>query len=66
MGLLGEVPGMIAFLFTADDALVIEDDARKTLGDRSAEVLDAALLALEAREPWDTASLEEVLRETLV
>ena len=43
VALLGEVPGMIAFLFTADDALVIEDDARKTLGDRSAEVLDAAL-----------------------
>jgi glutamyl-tRNA synthetase len=66
VGLLGEVPSMIAFLFTADDALVIEDDARKTLGDRSAEVLDAALLALEALEPWDTASLEDVLRAALV
>jgi glutamyl-tRNA synthetase len=66
VALLGEVPGMIAFLFTDDDALVIEDDARKTLGDRSAEVLDAALGVLERCEPWDTASLEKVLRDELV
>lgn len=66
VALLGEVPGMIAFLFTADDALVIEDDARKTLGDRSAEVLDAALEALDSMEGWATASLEEVLRDALV
>ena len=66
VALLGEVPGMVAFLFTDDDALVIEDDARKTLGDRSAEVLDAALGVLEGCELWDTASLEKVLRDELV
>jgi len=64
--LLGEVPGMIAFLFTSDESLTIEDDARKTLGDRSADVLDAALAVLEGLDDWTTASLEQALRDALV
>ena len=66
VGLLGEVPGMIAFLFTADDALVIDEEARKTLGERSPEVLDEALAVLEDLQTWDTASLENALRSALV
>lgn len=66
VALLGEVPPMIAFLFTPDDQLAIAPEARSTLGDQSGTVLDAALEALEALEPWSTEGLEAVLRETLV
>ena len=66
VALLGEVPGMIAFLFTSDGALTIEDDARKTLGDRSADVLDAAVAVLNGLDEWTTASLEDALRGALV
>jgi glutamyl-tRNA synthetase len=66
VALLGEVPEMVAFLFTADDALVVEDDARKTLGENAAEVLDQALTHLTSLETWTTSALEEVLRQALV
>ena len=66
VALLGEVPGMIAFLFTSDEALTIEDDARKTLGDRSADGLDAAVAVLDGLDEWTTASLEDALRGALV
>ncbi len=66
VALLGEVPGMIAFLFTSDEALTIEDDARKTLGDRSADVLDAAVAVLDGLDEWTTAALEDALRGALV
>ncbi|MEL0257010.1 MAG: glutamate--tRNA ligase [Pontimonas sp.] len=66
VALLGEVPGMIGFLFTSDEALTIEDDARKTLGDRSADVLNAAVAALDGLDEWTTAALEDALRGALV
>ena len=66
VALLGEVPGMIAFLFTSDEALTIDDDARKTLGDRSTDVLDAAVAVLDGLDEWTTASLEDALRGALV
>ena len=66
VGLLGEVPEMVAFLFTADADLVIADDARSTLKEGAAEVVDATLSALEASDEWTTEALEKVLREALV
>jgi glutamyl-tRNA synthetase len=63
---MGEIPAMVAFLFTPDEKLRIDDDARKTLGDQSAEVLDRALEALEKLETWTKTSVEEILREALV
>ena len=66
VGLLGEVPEMVAFLFTSDADLVIADDALSTVKDGAAEVIDAALSALEASSEWTTESLERVLREALV
>ncbi len=66
VGLLGEVPDMVAFLFTEDSALTIAEDAQATLRDGAADVLDAATTALEALEEWTTASLEECLRQALV
>ena len=66
VGLLGEVPGMVAFLFTADDALVIDDEARGQLRDQAAEVLDRAIETLKATEDWSASSLEAALRAVLV
>ena len=66
VALMGEIPAMVAFLFTPDEKLRIDDDARKTLGDQSAEVLDRALEALEKLETWTKTSVEEILREALV
>ncbi len=57
---------MVAFLFTTDDKLVIADDARSTLGDQAATVLDAAIAVLEPVQDWATATLETTLREALV
>ena len=47
MTLLGEAVGMLGFLLTADEDLVIEDDARAGLRADAAEVLDAATAALD-------------------
>jgi glutamyl-tRNA synthetase len=66
VGLLGEVPDLIRFVFLADDAIEIEADARKTLQDSSASVLEAAIAALEGLETWNTASVEDVLRAAIV
>ncbi len=64
--LLGEAPEMLGFLFKADNAVDIADDARKALPDNSGEVLDAALTALEGVEAWDAESLQAALRSALV
>jgi len=66
VGLLGEVPGMVAFLFTADDALEIEADAAASLKDDAAAVLDAGVAALEPLDDFTTAAIEEALRAALV
>ena len=66
MTLLGEVPGMVAFLFTADDDLEIEADARASLGDDAAAVLDAGIAALEPLAEFEPAAIEEALRVALV
>jgi glutamyl-tRNA synthetase len=46
MTLLGEAPGMLGFLFAADDAVVLEPEAVAALRDDAPAVLDAALAAL--------------------
>lgn len=66
VSLLGEVPPMVSFLFTADAALEIEPDARATLQDSSAQVIEAALAALEGLATWSTEDLESTLRSALV
>ncbi len=66
VGLLGEVPDMVAFLFTADSDVVITEDARKTLGDNSREVLERALEVLHPLDKWSTDDLQDVLRVALV
>jgi glutamyl-tRNA synthetase len=62
--LLGEVPDLLRFLFTADDA--IEYDADALPGADGAIVLDAAYATLEQLNDWSHTELERVLRESLV
>ncbi|MGG7307490.1 glutamate--tRNA ligase [Curtobacterium sp. AB451] len=66
MQLLGEAPGLLAFLFTADDELVVEDDALGTLKADAGDVLRASIAALEPLDDWTTASIEGALRAALI
>jgi glutamyl-tRNA synthetase len=64
MQLLGEAAGLLKFLFTADSALVVEDDAMP--GGDGAAVLSAALAVLPTVTDWTTASIEAALRAELI
>jgi glutamyl-tRNA synthetase len=64
--LLGEAPEMLAFLFKADDAIDIADDARKGLPENLAEVLDAAITALEPVDEWTPDNIQTALKQALV
>ena len=64
--LLGEAPDMLGFLFKADDAVDVADDARKGLPANLAEVLDAALAALESVTDWTAENIQAALRQALV
>ncbi len=66
VNLLGEVADMVAFLFTDDTALVIADDAKKTLSDGADQVIDKAVGVLEPLDTWSTPAIEAALREALV
>ena len=66
MQLLGEAPGMLGFLFTADDDLVVEDDALASLKGDPTEVLQASTTALEGVEDWRTEPIEAALRTALI
>lgn len=66
MRLLTEAAGLLGFLLVNDDDLAIDDDARKTLGSNSAQVIDTATAALDAIDEWQTASIEAALRAALV
>jgi glutamyl-tRNA synthetase len=64
MQLLGEAPGLLAFLFTADDELEVEADALPKLG--GAEVLDASIAALGDLDTWTHDAIEAALRAALI
>lgn len=64
--LLGEAPEMLAFLFKADDAIDVADDARKGLPENLTEVLDAAIAALEPVEDWTPDNIQTALKQALV
>ncbi len=68
MTLLGEAVGMLGFLLVDDDALEVADDARGALKDSAADVLDAALAALEPlpADGFTTAATQEALTSALV
>jgi glutamyl-tRNA synthetase len=64
--LLGEAPEMLAFLFKADDAIDVADDARKGLPENLTEVLDAAIAALEPVGDWTPDNIQTALKQALV
>lgn len=66
MTLLGEAPGMLGFLFAADDAVVIEDEARAALREEAATVLDHAIDTLAALEDFSPAAQQDALKAVLV
>ncbi|GIG27620.1 glutamate--tRNA ligase [Cellulomonas marina] len=68
MTLLGEAVGMLGFLFVADDAVEVAEDARGALRDEAPQVLDAALSALRAlpEDGFTTAATQEALQAALV
>ena len=66
IGLLGEAPEMLSFLFKADDGIDVAADARKGLPENLAEALDAALAALEPVGDWTAENIQQALRGALV
>ncbi len=64
--LLSEALPKLAFLFTADAALVVADDARSSLPENAAEILDAAASGLRDVVEWDAPSIEAALRGALL
>ncbi|MCU1572691.1 MAG: glutamyl-tRNA synthetase [Micrococcaceae bacterium] len=64
--LLGEAPEMLGFLFKADDAIDVAEDARKGLPDNLGEVLDAATAVLKPLDDWSAGNIQEALRQALV
>ena len=66
LGVLADALPKLQFLFTADDALVIADDARAQLGENAGAVLDASIAALESLEPFAADEIQAALRAALV
>ncbi|MGO1258868.1 MAG: glutamate--tRNA ligase [Brachybacterium sp.] len=68
MNLLGEAPELMGFLFTADEDLVVQDDALKKLGDDPAAVLERAIREVEAIDEgaFTAEALEPALRGAIV
>ena len=68
MTLLGEAVGMLGFLFVADDAVEVADDAREALRPEAGEVLDAAARVLTGlpADGFTTAATQEALATALV
>ena len=66
MQLLGEAPDLLTFLFTADEDLVVAEDALKKMPQNLGEVVDAAIAAIEGVEDFTAANIEAALREALI
>ena len=66
--LLGETPGMLGFFFSTAQSLTIDDDARATLPENGAEVLDASIAALDrlSEHLWEHDAIEVALRAALI
>ncbi|WP_066523187.1 glutamate--tRNA ligase [Curtobacterium ammoniigenes] len=66
MQLLSEAPGMLGFLFAADDSYAFEADALGTLGEDAASVLRASQQALADVDEWTASNVEAALRVALI
>ncbi|MFM6939714.1 MAG: glutamate--tRNA ligase [Rhodoluna sp.] len=65
---LSEAPDLVSFLFKTADQIVIEDDAKAGLPDNTAEVLTAAVAALEpiAEGDFKTETVQAALQAALI
>lgn len=63
---LDEAPGLLGFFYVADDAVEVAEDARKTLREDSAAVLDEALRVLPDVTDWTAEPIQAALRTALV
>jgi glutamyl-tRNA synthetase len=66
MTVLSEAPGLLAFLFTPDDALEFETDALPKDAEQARRILEASTGALEGLDDFATAAIEEALRAELI
>jgi glutamyl-tRNA synthetase len=66
MTVLSEAPGLLAFLFTPDDALEFEADALPKDADQAVRIIEASVGALERLDDFATAAIEEALRAELI
>jgi glutamyl-tRNA synthetase len=66
MTLLGEAPGMLGFLFVADGALRVEEEALAKLPENAAEVLDAAIAVIEGLTDFSPEAQQAALTAVLV
>lgn len=66
MQLIGQAEDMLGFLFLDDEDIHHDPDAVDKLGDDAHAALEASRRALAELETFDTASIEQVLREVLV
>ncbi len=64
--LLGEAVPQLDYLLATDDELVVTDEARATLGEDAAAVLDATIEALAGLDPFTAGPIQEALRNALV
>ncbi|MFM6967167.1 MAG: glutamate--tRNA ligase, partial [Rhodoluna sp.] len=65
---LSEAPDLVSFLFKTADQIVIEDDAKAGLPENTAEVLNAAVAALEpiAEGDFKTETVQAALQAALI
>jgi glutamyl-tRNA synthetase len=65
---LSEAPDLVSFLFKTADQIVIEDDAKAGLPENTAEVLKAAVAALEpiAEADFKTETVQAALQAALI
>jgi glutamyl-tRNA synthetase len=65
---LSEAPDLVSFLFKSADQIVIEDDAKTGLPENTAEVLHAAVAALEpiADADFKTETVQAALQAALI
>jgi glutamyl-tRNA synthetase len=65
---LSEAPDLVSFLFKSADQIVIEDDAKAGLPENTAEVLNAAVAALEpiAEADFKTETVQAALQAALI
>lgn len=66
MVLLGESVGMLGFLFTPDDVLEVEEDARKGLKESAPQVVDAAVAALTGLDDFTAEPIQAALTAAIV